>query len=52
METRKFIYFASDFHLGAGTLAESLLREKKIIRWLDQEVKPNATELYLLGDIF
>ncbi|MFN5790833.1 MAG: UDP-2,3-diacylglucosamine diphosphatase [Bacteroidota bacterium] len=52
METRKFIYFASDFHLGAGTIAESLLREKKILRWLDQEVKPNASELYLLGDIF
>jgi UDP-2,3-diacylglucosamine hydrolase len=52
METRKFIYFASDFHLGAGSFAESLQREKKIVRWLDQEVKPNASELYLLGDIF
>jgi UDP-2,3-diacylglucosamine hydrolase len=38
--------------LGAGTFAESLLREKKIVRWLDQVVKPNAAALYLLGDIF
>lgn len=52
METRKFIYFASDFHLGAGTFTESLQREKKIVRWLNKEVKPNASELYLLGDIF
>lgn len=52
METRKIIYFASDFHLGAGTFAESLKRERKIIRWIDQVVAPNASELYLLGDIF
>lgn len=52
METRKFIYFASDFHLGAGSFTQSLQREKKIVRWLDQEVKPNASELYLLGDVF
>jgi len=52
MEARKFIYFASDFHLGAGTFEESLQREKKIVRWLNQVVRPNASELYLLGDIF
>jgi UDP-2,3-diacylglucosamine hydrolase len=52
METRNFIYFASDFHLGAGTFAESLQREKKIVRWLNQVVQPSASELYLLGDTF
>ena len=45
------IYFASDFHLGVPTHAESLEREKKIISWLD-EIKEDAKSLYLLGDIF
>lgn len=52
METRKFIYFASDFHLGAGTFTDSLYRERKIVRWLDEVVKPNAAALFLLGDVF
>ena len=45
------IYFASDFHLGVPTHAESLEREKKIISWLD-EIKEDAKSIYLLGDIF
>ena len=45
------IYFASDFHLGVPTHAESLKREKKIISWLD-EIKEDAKSIYLLGDIF
>lgn len=45
------IYFASDFHLGAPTLAESKLREKKIVAWMD-EIFPTADALYLVGDIF
>ena len=47
----KKIYFASDFHLGVPTHAESLKREKKIISWLD-EIKEDAKSIYLLGDIF
>lgn len=47
----KKIYFASDFHLGVPDHATSLIREKRIIRWLDQ-VKGNAHSIYLLGDIF
>lgn len=45
------IYFASDFHLGAPNAAESLKREKRIVRWLDY-IRPDAEAIYLLGDIF
>ena len=45
------IYFASDFHLGAPNHEESLKREKRIVAWLD-EIKIDAKEIYLVGDIF
>jgi len=45
------IYFISDFHLGAPDKMKSLPREKKVVRWLDM-IKKDATELYLLGDVF
>lgn len=45
------IYFASDFHLGAPNRESSLAREKRIIRWLD-EIKKDASEIYLVGDLF
>ncbi len=47
----KKIYFASDFHLGTRPKEESLMREKKIIRWLNQAEK-DAAAIFLLGDIF
>lgn len=47
----KKIYFASDNHLGAPTAAESLPREKKFVRWLD-EIKEDAAAIFLLGDLF
>jgi UDP-2,3-diacylglucosamine hydrolase len=47
----KKIFFASDFHLGAPNHEESLIRERKIIRWLDQ-IKPDAHSIFLVGDIF
>ncbi len=47
----KKIYFASDFHLGAPDYESSLVREKKIIRWLE-EIEKDAFEIYLLGDVF
>ena len=47
----KGIYFASDFHLGIPNHAQSLEREKKIIRWLD-EVSKDAERIYLMGDVF
>ncbi len=45
------IYFASDFHLGIDALHSSSEREKIIVGWLD-EIKKDATAIYLLGDIF
>ena len=45
------IYFASDFHIGAPNAEESLKREKLIVKWLD-EIKIDAKEIYLVGDIF
>lgn len=49
--TRQHIYFISDFHLGAPDNASSLIREKKIIQFLD-EIKHDAKALFLLGDMF
>lgn len=48
---KKNIYFASDFHLGVPGQVSSAEREKQIVRWLDQ-IKADAAELYLLGDVF
>ncbi len=50
MERTK-IYFASDFHLGIPDHASSLIREKKIVRWLD-EIKADAKQIFLIGDLF
>src|SRR6476469_1158955 len=47
----KRVYFASDFHLGAPNAAASLVREKRIVRWLDEAAK-DAAAIYLLGDLF
>lgn len=47
----KKIYFLSDFHLGAPTNEQSLIREKKIIRFLD-EIKSTAAEIFIVGDLF
>ncbi len=51
MNQKKKIYFASDFHLGVPDFDSSLVREKRIVRWLDQ-VSQDADEIFLLGDIF
>jgi UDP-2,3-diacylglucosamine hydrolase len=45
------IYFASDMHLGSPDPASSLVREKRIVRWLDS-IKHDAAEIYLVGDLF
>lgn len=44
-------YFVADTHLGAPNYEESLIREKKIIRFL-LEAEKDAKVIYLLGDIF
>lgn len=52
MSTGQNIYFASDFHLGAFVDDDQpLVREKKIVAWLDSIVD-DCAELYLLGDVF
>ncbi len=51
MNLQKKIYFASDFHLGVPTYEKSLEREKRIVRWLD-EIKADAQEIFLMGDVF
>lgn len=45
------IYFISDSHLGVPNHQLSLEREKLLVKWLNQ-VKTDAEEIYLLGDIF
>jgi UDP-2,3-diacylglucosamine hydrolase len=45
------LYFASDFHLGAGSYATGREREERLVRWLDQ-IKTDAAEVFLMGDVF
>jgi UDP-2,3-diacylglucosamine hydrolase len=49
--TKQKVYFASDFHLGSPNAEVSLAREKRIVAWLD-EVSKDASEIFLVGDIF
>jgi UDP-2,3-diacylglucosamine hydrolase len=49
--SNKKIYFLSDFHLGAPDHASSLVREKQIVKFLD-EIKHDASEIFILGDLF
>jgi UDP-2,3-diacylglucosamine hydrolase len=44
-------YFISDVHLGAPSKEQSLLREKKLVSWLDS-IDGQATHLFILGDLF
>ena len=45
------IYFLSDFHLGAPDRESSLEREKLLVKFLD-EIKKDAAEIFLVGDMF
>jgi len=47
----KKTYFISDAHLGFPNFSESLIREKLLVKWLD-EAKTDASEIYMVGDIF
>ena len=51
LTTNKNVYFLSDFHLGAPDKKSSLVREKAIVKFLD-EIKDNASEIFILGDLF
>lgn len=45
------IYFVTDFHLGVPTLEDSLMRERRLIAFLDS-IKGTCEELFLMGDLF
>jgi UDP-2,3-diacylglucosamine hydrolase len=47
----KKVYFLSDFHLGAPDWQNSLDRERKIVRFLE-EARADAAMLLILGDMF
>ena len=47
----KKLYFLSDFHLGAPNAEKSLVRERKIVKFLD-EIKNDAFAVFLVGDLF
>jgi UDP-2,3-diacylglucosamine hydrolase len=47
----KKIYFLSDFHLGIPDHESSLVREKKIVRFLDS-IRADAAFIFILGDMF
>lgn len=51
LQQGKNIYFLSDFHLGAPTYEKSLVREKLIVRFLN-EIETSASEIFIVGDIF
>ena len=47
----KKIYFLSDFHLGAPDYQQSLIREKKIVAFLET-IRKDAAEIFIVGDMF
>ena len=49
--SNKKIYFLSDFHLGSPNYESSLLREKKVVAFLDS-IKHTAQEIFIVGDMF
>jgi UDP-2,3-diacylglucosamine hydrolase len=51
LDKKDKIYFLSDVHLGLYPINKSLEREKLLVKWLD-EIRDQAKELYLVGDIF
>ncbi len=51
MKEKNKIYFASDVHLGSSFFEDSIVVEKRFVRWLDS-IKEEAKALYLMGDIF
>ena len=50
-DKNKKIYFLSDFHLGAPNAVDSLIREKKIIQFLN-EIQEDAAQIFIVGDLF
>jgi UDP-2,3-diacylglucosamine hydrolase len=51
LDPGKKAYFASDFHLGAPDAERSLVRERKLVAWLDS-ISSDCQHLFLVGDLF
>jgi UDP-2,3-diacylglucosamine hydrolase len=51
LQPAKKIYFLSDFHLGAPNVIDSLVREKKVVAFLDA-IKHDAEIIFIVGDMF
>lgn len=47
----KKVYFLSDFHLGAPDAASSLVREKRVVEFLE-EIRKDAAVIFIVGDMF
>jgi UDP-2,3-diacylglucosamine hydrolase len=47
----KKVYFLSDFHLGAPDFSSSLIREKKIVAFLEN-ARRDAQQIIIAGDVF
>lgn len=47
----KSAYFSSDSHLGAPNHEKSIVRERKLVNWLD-DIKDDAGVIFMLGDLF
>jgi len=50
-EQTKYLYFASDFHLGAPNAQKSAQREQALLKWL-HHIEGSAHSIFLLGDLF
>ena len=50
-DTHKKVYFFFDSHFGVPDREQSLVRERKLIDFLDM-IKQDALELYIMGDLF
>jgi UDP-2,3-diacylglucosamine hydrolase len=50
-DSQQLIYFLSDAHLGTPDGEKSLVREKKLVDFLDQ-IKSHTSDLFILGDLF
>ena len=51
LQPGKYLYLATDFHLGTPTYQASRAREDRVVRWLEQ-ITPTCGALMLLGDVF
>lgn len=47
----KKVYFLSDFHLGAPDHASSLIRERRIVDFLER-IRHDAALIFIVGDLF